>query len=78
MVLAPLLESGIEVRHLKNYTLFASREIGFLEHVVQDDLRKRNPEARAIAQEKAKQFIQDTARLKEMLLLRELKKESQP
>ena len=75
---APLLDRGIEVRHLKNYTLFAAREIGFLEHVVQDDLRKRNPEAREIAQEKAKQFIQDTARLKEMLLLRAMKKESQP
>lgn len=78
LTIAPLLERGIEVRHLKNYTLFAAREVGFIEHVVQEDLRKRNPEAREIAQEKAKQFIQDTARLKEMLLLRELRKESQP
>ncbi len=75
-IIAPLLERGIEVRHIKNYVLFASREIGFLEHVVQDDLRKRNPQSLEIAQEKAKQFIQDTARLKEMLLLRALKKES--
>ncbi len=77
LTVAPLLERGIEVRHIKNYTLFAAREVGFLEHVVQDDLRKRNPEAREIAQEKAKQFIQDTARLKEALLLRALKKETQ-
>jgi len=76
MAVAPLLERGIEVRHIKNYSLFAAREVGFLEHVVQDDLRKRNPQAREIAQEKARQFIQDTAKLKEMLLLRELKKEA--
>lgn len=76
LTVAPLLERGIEVRHIKNYVLFASREIGFLEYVVQDDLRKRNPQALEIAQEKAKQFIQDTARLKELLLLRALKKES--
>lgn len=77
LTIAPLLERGIEVRHLKNYLLFASREIGFLEHVVQDDLRKKNPQALEIAQEKAKQFIQDTARLKEMLLLRALRKEGE-
>lgn len=77
LTIAPLLERGIEVRHLKNYMLFAAREVGFLEHVVQNDLRKRNPEAREIAQEKAKQFIQDTARLKEMLLLRAMKNETQ-
>lgn len=75
-VIAPLLERGIEVRHVKNYALFAAREVGFLEHVVQEDLHKRNPQATAIAQEKAKQFIQDTARLKEMLLLRAMKKET--
>ena len=75
--LAPLLERGIEPRHIKTYALFASREAGFLEHVVQDDLRRRNPEAREIAQEKAKQFIQDTARLKEILLLRAIKSDSQ-
>jgi DNA-binding transcriptional MerR regulator len=76
-VVAPLLEQGIEVRHIKNYALFAAREVGFLEHVVQDDLRKRNPQALEAAHEKAKQFIQDTARLKEMLLLKAMKKESQ-
>lgn len=75
--IAPLLDRGIEVRHLKNYLLFASREIGFLEHVVQDDLRKKNPQALEIAQEKAKQFIQDTARLKEILLLRALRKQGE-
>ena len=76
LIVAPLLERGIEVRHIRNYSLFAAREVGFLEHVVQDDLRKRNPQAQEIAQEKARQFIQDTAKLKEMLLLRELKKEA--
>lgn len=74
LAVAPLLDRGIEVRHIKNYSLFAAREVGFLEHVVQDDLRKRNPEAQEIAQEKARQFIQDTAKLKELLLLSELKK----
>lgn len=76
-VVAPLLEQGIEVRHIKNYALFAAREVGFLEFVVQDDLRRRNPESRDQAQEKAKEFIQNTARLKEMLLIKAMKKESE-
>ncbi len=76
LVIQPLLERGLEPRHLKNYVLFASREAGFLEHVVQDDLRRRNPEANQIALEKAKQFIQDTAQLKEYLLLKALKDQS--
>lgn len=75
LVVAPLLDKGIEVRHIKNYALFAAREVGFLEHIVQDDLRKKNPQSQEIALEKAKEFIQDTARLREMLLLQELKKE---
>lgn len=75
--IAPLLERGIEVRHIKNYELFAAREAGFLEHIVQADLRRKNPEAVEIAQEKAKQFIQDTARLKEALLLKAIKNDTQ-
>ena len=76
-VAAKISELGIEPRLLKTYVLFAGREVGYLEHVTQDDLRKRNPEAVEEAKTKAIEFIQQTALLKELLLLRAYSDEAQ-
>ena len=65
-----ILKLGIEPRLLKTYVLFAGREIEYLDHIVQDDLRKHNPESSKIAKEKAIEYIRQSAQLKELLLLR--------
>ena len=69
-VASKLMGLGIEPRLLKTYVLFAGREVGYLEHVIQDDLRKRNPGASENTKEKAIEFIRQSAALKELMLLR--------
>lgn len=72
-----LLTLGLEPRLLKTYVLFAGREVEYLEHVTQEDLRKRNPDATNVAKEKAIEFIRQSAALKELLLLRAYKNDTE-
>lgn len=76
-VAGKIIALGIEPRLLKTYVLFAGRELGYLEHVTQDDLRRRNPDAMQDAKNKATEFIQQTAVLKELLLLRAYSNDTQ-
>ena len=47
---------GIEARHLRPFKSAAEREIGLVEQVVTPLVRQRNPEARARAEEVAREL----------------------
>src|SRR5205085_7117730 len=47
---------GIEARHLRSFKAAADREVGLVEQVVTPLVRQRNPEARARAEEVAREL----------------------
>jgi DNA-binding transcriptional MerR regulator len=54
---------GIEARHLRLFRSAADREIGLVEQVIAPLVRQRNPEARARAQETARELAALSVRL---------------
>jgi DNA-binding transcriptional MerR regulator len=54
---------GIEPRHLRLFKTAAEREIGLVEQVISPMLRQRNPEARARAEEAARELAALSVRL---------------
>ncbi|HVE75046.1 MAG TPA: MerR family transcriptional regulator [Mycobacteriales bacterium] len=53
---AQMAHYGMEARHLRSFKTAAEREIGLLEQVVTPLVRQRNPEARARAEEVAREL----------------------
>jgi DNA-binding transcriptional MerR regulator len=53
---ADLSRFGIEARHLRAFKAAADREIGLVEQVINPLVRQRNPEARARAEETAREL----------------------
>ena len=53
---AEMARFGIEARHLRPFKAAAEREIGLVEQVVTPLVRQRNPEARARAEEVAREL----------------------
>jgi len=53
---ADMARFGIEARHLRPFKTAADREIGLVEQVVTPLVRQRNPEARARADEVAREL----------------------
>jgi DNA-binding transcriptional MerR regulator len=60
---AELARFGIEARHLRPYKAAADREIGLVEQVITPLVRQRNPEAKARAQETARELAALSVRL---------------
>lgn len=60
---AELAGFGIEPRHLRLFKAAAEREIGLVEQVISPQLRQRNPEARARAEETARELAALSVRL---------------
>ena len=60
---AELARFGIEARHLRAFKSAADREIGLVEQVITPLVRQRNPEARARAEETAREMAALSVRL---------------
>jgi DNA-binding transcriptional MerR regulator len=60
---AEMARFGIEARHLRPFKAAADREIGLVEQVVTPLVRQRNPEARARADETARELAALSVRL---------------
>jgi hypothetical protein len=60
---AELGRFGIEPRHLRQFKSAADREIGLVEQVITPLVRQRNPEARARAEEAAREIAALSVRL---------------
>jgi DNA-binding transcriptional MerR regulator len=60
---AELARFGIEARHLRAFKTAADREIGLVEQVIAPLVRQRNPEARARADEVARELAALSVRL---------------
>ncbi len=60
---ADLSRFGLEPRHLRAYKAAADREVGLVEQVVAPLVRQRNPEARARAEEVARELAALSVRL---------------
>jgi DNA-binding transcriptional MerR regulator len=61
--LAEMARFGIEARHLRPFKAAAEREIGLVEQVVTPLVRQRNPEARARADEVARELASLSVKL---------------
>ena len=61
--LAEMSRFGIEPRHLRAFKAAADREVGLVEQVVTPLVRQRNPEARARAEEVARELASLSVRL---------------
>ena len=59
---------GIEARHLRPFKAAADREIGLVEQVVTPLVRQRNPEARARAEEVARELAALSVKLHSTLV----------
>jgi len=60
---ADMARFGIEPRHLRAFKAAADREVGLVEQVVTPLVRQRNPEARARAEEVARELASLSVRL---------------
>lgn len=60
---AEMARFGIEPRHLRSFKAAADREVGLVEQVVTPLVRQRNPEARARAEEVARELAALSVRL---------------
>ncbi|HXR42630.1 MAG TPA: MerR family transcriptional regulator [Acidothermaceae bacterium] len=60
---AEMSRFGIEPRHLRSFKAAADREVGLVEQVVTPLVRQRNPEARARAEEVARELASLSVRL---------------
>jgi hypothetical protein len=60
---AELARFGIEARHLRAFKAAADREIGLVEQVIAPLVRQRNPDARARADEVARELAALSVRL---------------
>jgi DNA-binding transcriptional MerR regulator len=60
---AEMSRFGIEPRHLRSFKAAADREVGLVEQVVTPLVRQRNPEARARAEEVARELAALSVRL---------------
>jgi len=60
---AEMSRFGIEARHLRSFKAAADREVGLVEQVVTPLVRQRNPEARARAEEVARELAALSVRL---------------
>ncbi|MHB8341203.1 MAG: transcriptional regulator FtsR [Mycobacteriales bacterium] len=60
---AEMARFGIEPRHLRQFKAAADREVGLVEQVIAPMVRQRNPEARARAQEAARELASLSVRL---------------
>lgn len=60
---AEMARFGIEPRHLRSFKAAADREVGLVEQVVTPLVRQRNPEARARAEEVARELASLSVRL---------------
>jgi len=65
---AEMARFGIEARHLRPFKTAAEREIGLVEQVVTPLVRQRNPEARARAEEVARELAALSVKLHAMLV----------
>jgi DNA-binding transcriptional MerR regulator len=70
---ARLLESGLEVRHLRMYRQFADREAAVVEQLTSPLLRQRNPDSRRQAATQAEQLADVGGRLHRALLAAQLR-----
>lgn len=61
--IAQMARFGIEPRHLRSFKAAADREVGLVEQVVTPLVRQRNPEARARAEEVARELASLSVRL---------------
>jgi DNA-binding transcriptional MerR regulator len=59
---------GIEPRHLRPFKAAADREVGLVEQVISPTVRQRNPEARARAEETARELSALSVRLHALLV----------
>jgi len=60
---AEMSRFGNEARHLRSFKAAADREVGLVEQVVTPLVRQRNPEARARAEEVARELAALSVRL---------------
>jgi hypothetical protein len=60
---AELSQFGLEARHLRAFKSAADRELGLVEQVITPLVRQRNPEARARAEEAAREIAALSVRL---------------
>lgn len=65
---AEMASFGIEPRHLRPFKAAAEREVGLIEAVINPLLRQRNPEARARAEEVARELAALSVRLHTVLV----------
>jgi DNA-binding transcriptional MerR regulator len=65
---AEMSRFGIEPRHLRSFKAAADREVGLVEQVVTPLVRQRNPEARARAEEVARELAALSVRLHSSLV----------
>jgi DNA-binding transcriptional MerR regulator len=72
-VLADLLASGLEPRHLRMFTQFADREVALIEQLVSPLLRQRNPDSRRTANDRAERLAERADQLHRILLGRRLR-----
>lgn len=72
-VIADLVESGLEPRHLRMFAQFADRQVALLEQLVSPLMRQRNPESRSEAQDRMERLGERGAQLHRELLGRRLR-----
>ncbi|MDP9417598.1 MAG: MerR family transcriptional regulator [Actinomycetota bacterium] len=65
---AEMAAFGIEPRHLRPFRAAAEREVGLVEQVISPMLRQRNPEARARAEDAARELAALSVRLHAVLV----------
>ncbi len=65
---ADMAAYGIEPRHLRPFRAAAEREVGLIEQVINPMVRQRNPEARARAEEVARELAALSVRLHTVLV----------
>ncbi len=65
---AEMASFGIEPRHLRPFRAAAEREVGLVEQVISPLLRQRNPQARARAEEVARELAALSVRLHTVLV----------
>ncbi len=74
-IAAQMLETGMEVRHLRMYRQFAEREAALIGQMVSPQLRQRNPDSREAAADRSETIRERGGQLHQLLLvayLREL------